>query len=60
MPESSRTRRKRPWMGAVEADVYVFPTGRRLFALSQVASRAKTQGFAELAKHCEGAVAHDR
>lgn len=41
-------------------DVYVFPTGRRLFALGQVASRAKARGFAELFKHCEGAVARDR
>jgi len=41
-------------------DIYVFPTGRRLFALDQVAVRAKAHAFPDLAKHCAGAVAHDR
>ncbi|MFS8069056.1 MAG: hypothetical protein ACMG6S_22075 [Byssovorax sp.] len=41
-------------------DIYVFPTGRRLFALGQVAARAKAHAFPELGKHCAGAVAHDR
>lgn len=41
-------------------DIYVFPTGRRLFALNQVAARAKSHAFPELAKHCTGAVAQDR
>src|SRR5690348_13168163 len=29
-------------------DFYVFPTGRRIFALSRVAKRAKAAGFTEL------------
>jgi hypothetical protein len=41
-------------------DIYVFPTGRRLFALRQVATRAKARGLLELTTHCAGAVAHDR
>ncbi len=41
-------------------DIYVFPTGRRLFALGQVATRARDQGFPELAKHCSAALVHDR
>jgi len=41
-------------------DIYLFPTGRRLFALGQVAERAKARGFPELAKHCTGAVSQDR
>ncbi|MEP7120019.1 MAG: hypothetical protein ABJE95_03875 [Byssovorax sp.] len=41
-------------------DLYVFPTGRRLFALGQVATRATARDFPELAKHCAGAITHDR
>jgi hypothetical protein len=41
-------------------DLYVFPTGRRLFALGQVATRAKARAFPELAKHCADAIARDR
>ena len=40
--------------------LYVFPTGRRLFALGQVAARAKSHDFPELAKHCSAAITHDR
>lgn len=40
--------------------LYVFPTGRRLFALAQLMSRAKDRDFPELVKHCSGALAHDR
>jgi hypothetical protein len=40
--------------------LYVFPTGRRLFALGQVAARAKSRDFPELAKHCSAAITHDR
>jgi Na+-transporting methylmalonyl-CoA/oxaloacetate decarboxylase gamma subunit len=41
-------------------DFYVFPTGRRLFAMRRVAKRAKAAGFTDLVKHCNAAVAHDR
>jgi hypothetical protein len=41
-------------------DVYLFPTGRRLFAFGQVATRAKGHDFPELAKHCAAAITHDR
>lgn len=41
-------------------DFYVFPTGRRLFALGQVAKRAKAAGHGDLAKHCNAAIAEDR
>ena len=41
-------------------NVYVFPTGRRLFAFTQVEAIAKAQGFSELAKHCSAAIAEDR
>jgi hypothetical protein len=41
-------------------NLYVFPTGRRLFALAQVAQRAKKRGLTDLAKHCASAVAHDQ
>jgi len=34
-------------------------TGRRLFALRNVRSAAHAQGFIELVKHCDAAVAHD-
>lgn len=39
---------------------YVFPTGRRVFALGQVAAIAKASGHSDLAKHCNAAVAEDR
>ena len=39
--------------------LYVFTTGRRIFALQQVRALAKEQGFAELVKHCDAAIAHD-
>jgi hypothetical protein len=41
-------------------NLYVFPTGRRQFALAQVAGRAKARDFPELAKHCSAAITHDR
>ncbi len=40
--------------------IYIFPTGRRLFAVGQVATRARARDFPELAKHCSRAIAHDR
>ena len=40
--------------------IYIFPTGRRTFAFGQVATRAKARDFPELAKHCSGAITHDR
>lgn len=40
-------------------DIYVFPTGRRIFALRQVAERAASLGFGELATHCQAALEHD-
>ena len=40
--------------------LYIFPTGRRQFALGQVVTRAKLRDFPELAKHCSGAITHDR
>ncbi|MFO0593096.1 MAG: hypothetical protein U0441_36475 [Polyangiaceae bacterium] len=39
---------------------YVFPTGRRVFALGQVAAKAKASGHSDLTKHCNAAVAEDR
>jgi len=41
-------------------DLYVFPTGRRLFALAQVMKKAMATGHADLAQHCATAVAEDR
>lgn len=41
-------------------DLYVFPTGRRLFALTQVMQRAKAAGHADLVKHCNAALVEDR
>src|SRR5690349_7737345 len=41
-------------------DLYLFPTGRRLFALVRVHASAKGAGFPELVKHCHAAVTHDR
>jgi hypothetical protein len=40
-------------------DLYVFTTGRRLFALRQVRAVAHQLGFAELVKHCDAAISHD-
>ena len=40
-------------------NLYVFTTGRRLFALRQVRAIAKEQRFTELVKHCDTAVEHD-
>ncbi|WP_437829494.1 hypothetical protein [Sorangium sp. So ce1153] len=40
-------------------NLYVFTTGRRLFALRQVRVIAKEQRFTELVKHCDAAVEHD-
>lgn len=39
--------------------LYAFTTGRRLFALRNVRAAAHTQGFTELVKHCDTAIAHD-
>jgi hypothetical protein len=41
-------------------NLYVFPTGRRLYALRQVTKRAKEAGHADLVKHCNAAIAADR
>lgn len=41
-------------------DLYVFPTGRRLFALGLVARQAKARKDADLVKHCNAAIAEDR
>ncbi|WP_437914915.1 hypothetical protein WME73_04965 [Sorangium sp. So ce302] len=40
-------------------NLYVFTTGRRLFALRQVRAIAKEQRFTELVKHCDAAIEHD-
>ncbi|KYG10391.1 hypothetical protein BE21_12295 [Sorangium cellulosum] len=40
-------------------NLYVFTTGRRLFALRQVRALAKEQRFTELVKHCDAAIEHD-
>ncbi|WP_437568490.1 hypothetical protein [Sorangium sp. So ce542] len=40
-------------------NLYVFTTGRRLFALRQVRALAKEQRFTELVKHCDAALEHD-
>ncbi|WP_437279930.1 hypothetical protein WME90_05060 [Sorangium sp. So ce375] len=40
-------------------NLYVFTTGRRLFALRQVRAIAKVQRFTELVKHCDVAIEHD-
>jgi hypothetical protein len=39
--------------------LYVFTTGRRLFALRNVRAAAHAQGFTELVKHCDTSIAHD-
>lgn len=41
-------------------NIYLFPTGRRLFALEQVRKRAKTMGYARIAQHAALAIDHDR
>ena len=41
-------------------DLYTFPTGRRIFALRQVAERAQAVGFTDLATHCAAALKHDQ
>lgn len=38
---------------------YELTTGRRLFALQKVRNIAHQQGFTELVKHCDAAIAHD-
>ncbi|WP_437731917.1 hypothetical protein [Sorangium sp. So ce1335] len=47
--------------GSLESifNLYVFTTGRRLFALRQVRALAEEQRFTELVKHCDAAVEHD-
>jgi hypothetical protein len=40
-------------------NLYAFTTGRRLFALRSVRAAAHEQGFTELVKHCDVAIAHD-
>jgi hypothetical protein len=40
-------------------NLYVFTTGRRLFALRQVRAIAKEQRFTELVKHCDAAIEYD-
>jgi hypothetical protein len=39
---------------------YVFSTGRRLFALTEVQKLAVDSGHAALGAHCATAIAHDR
>jgi hypothetical protein len=39
-------------------DLYVFTSGRALFALRQVRTAADKQGFTALVEHCDAAVAH--
>lgn len=41
-------------------NLYEFTSGRRLFALAQVAAIAKDEGFTDLVKHCAAAIAHER
>ncbi len=41
-------------------NLYVFSTGRRLFALAQVMKAAEARSFAELEAHCAIAIKHDR
>jgi hypothetical protein len=41
-------------------NLYVFSTGRRLFAMQQVQKRAAERGFAELTTHAERAIENDR
>jgi hypothetical protein len=47
--------------GSLEAliNLYVFTTGRRLFALRRVRALAQQQDFAELVAHCDAVIAHD-
>jgi hypothetical protein len=39
---------------------YLFSTGRRHFAMLQVKSAAISSGYADIASHCDVAIAHDR
>lgn len=41
-------------------DIYMFPTGRRLFAHGLVMQQAKALKDADLVKHCNAAIAEDR
>lgn len=41
-------------------NLYVFSTGRRLFALGQVMKAAGERSFSELEAHCTAAIKHDR
>ena len=41
-------------------DLYIFPRGRREFALRAMAALAQDQGHADLAAHCDQAAEHDR
>ncbi len=41
-------------------DIYMFPTGRRLFAHGLVVQQAKALKDADLVKHCNAAIAADR
>lgn len=47
--------------GSLESilNVYQFPTGRRLFALKLVRTRAEAENFDKLVKQCDAAIAHD-
>jgi hypothetical protein len=41
-------------------NLYVFSTGRRLYAMQQVRRRAAERGFVELVAHAERAIENDR
>jgi hypothetical protein len=41
-------------------NLYVFSTGRRIFAMGQVLERAKKAKLDAIAAHCEATIAHDR
>ncbi|MEM9491911.1 MAG: hypothetical protein AAGC55_22385 [Myxococcota bacterium] len=41
-------------------NLYVFPTGRRIFAHTQVRERALSHGLERIAEHAERAIIHDR
>src|SRR5262249_54464022 len=40
--------------------LYIFSTGRRLFAMQEVKKAAESAGLTVLAAHCDVAIAHDR
>src|SRR3954466_11464103 len=48
--------------GSLESlfNFYIFPTGRRLFAIGQVREAAKAQSFTELSDLCDTAITHDQ